>query len=120
MMLRHRHILPNKSTIHGGTRRLRAYNDDQRRVIDELKSRVDFNPDDFYLFFVDDIEKLDDDGNPTRDIIGSYMPVGWHFGFIYNNPQTAYIAHERGHGVLTMHHTSVFELYQKSHTQKYF
>ena len=91
--------------IHGGTRRLRAYNDDQRKVIDELKKRPEYDQNDFYLFFVDDIEKLDDDGNPTRDIIGGYMPVGWHFGFIYNNPRTAYIAHELGHGVLTMHHT---------------
>ena len=104
-MLRHRHILPNKSTIHSGTRRLRAYNDDQRKVIDELKKRPEYDQNDFYLFFVDDIEKLDDDGNPTRDIIGGYMPIGWHFGFIYNNPRTAYIAHELGHGVLTMHHT---------------
>jgi Ni,Fe-hydrogenase III component G len=90
---------------HGGTRRLRAYNDDQRKVVDELKNRAEYNADDFYLFFIDDIERLDDEGNPTNDLIGGYMPVGWHFGFIYNNPKIAYIAHELGHGTLTMHHT---------------
>ena len=38
---------------------------------------------------------LDDEGNPTSDIIGGYMPVGWHFGFICNNPKIAYIYHQQ-------------------------
>ena len=49
---------------------------------------------------------LDDEGNPTSDIIGGYMPVGRHYGFIYNeytNPRN--IAHELAHGTNALHHT---------------
>ena len=49
---------------------------------------------------------LDDEGNPTSDIIGGYMPVGRHYGFIYNEYTNARtIAHELGHGTNSLHHT---------------
>ena len=97
-------ITNKRHFVHGGKGTFQNYNADQKAAIKALPKTADQN--DYYLFFVDDIEKLDDDGNPTRDIIGGYMPVGWHFGFIYNEYTNARtIAHELAHGTNALHHT---------------
>ena len=45
-------------------------------------------------------------GAKTNEVVSGYMPVGRHYGFIYNQYDNARtIAHELAHGALSLSHT---------------
>lgn len=93
-----------KSFVHGGKGSFQNYNADQKAAIKVLPQGADQN--DYYLFFVECYDRLDTSGYKSKQAVGGYMPVGRHYGFIYNeyvNART--IAHELGHGTNALHHT---------------
>lgn len=75
------------------------YTPEMDAMIDCMKSRPDYNPQAYYMFFVD---------NPVNSSMDGYMPFKKHFGFIFSyTPRT--LAHELGHGVFRLRH--VFSQY---------
>ena len=86
--------------VHGGSGWLSVYNADQKAAIQAL---TDAQDDVYYLFFVDNATKLDENDKPT--IVAGYMPVCRRYGFIYDNPTSKYVAHEVSHGAFSLHHT---------------
>ncbi|MCQ2228694.1 MAG: hypothetical protein MJZ13_02980 [Bacteroidales bacterium] len=90
--------------VHGGKGTFQNYNTDQKTAIKALPETADDN--DYYLFFVDCYERLDTAGMKSNEPVSGYMPVGRHYGFIYNEfNNTRTISHELGHGVNVLHHT---------------
>ncbi|MEZ4971366.1 MAG: fibronectin type III domain-containing protein [Flavobacteriaceae bacterium] len=88
---------------------LTNYNSEQKAVISDLKNKIDYNTNKYYVFVFG--------GNilPTKPI-GGFMPLQRQFGFVFtsgNNPM-AYeegkgelaktIAHEIGHGIFALQH----------------
>ena len=93
-----------KNFVHGGKGSFQNYNADQKTAIKALPQSVD--PNDYYLFFVECYDRLDTAGNKSNEVVSGYMPVGRHYGFIYNEYNNARtIAHELGHGTNALHHT---------------
>ncbi len=86
--------------VHGGSGWLSVYNADQKAAIQAL---TDAQDDVYYLFFVDNATKLDENDKPT--IVAGYMPICRRYGFIYDNPTSKYVAHEVSHGAFSLHHT---------------
>ena len=90
--------------MHGGKGTFQNYNADQKTAIKALPETAD--PNDYYLFFTDCYNRLDTAGNTSKEAVNGYMPVGRHYGFIYNEYTNARtIAHELGHGTNSLHHT---------------
>ena len=90
--------------VHGGKGTFQNYNEDQKTAIKALPETADQN--DYYLFFVECSDRLDTAGNKSKDPVCGYMPVGRHYGFIYNEYTNARnIAHELAHGTNALHHT---------------
>ncbi|MCQ2204165.1 MAG: hypothetical protein MJZ15_06960, partial [Bacteroidales bacterium] len=90
--------------VHGGKGTFQNYNADQKTAIKALPETADDN--DYYLFFVDCYDRLDTAGMKSNEPVSGYMPVGRHYGFIYNEfNNTRTISHELGHGVNVLHHT---------------
>ena len=93
-----------KSFTHGGKGTLRNYNQDQKAAIQALPKSAD--PNDYYLFLVECYDRFDTEGQKTNEVVSGYMPVGRHYGFIYNQYDNARtIAHEIAHGALALSHT---------------
>jgi hypothetical protein len=93
-----------KRFVHGGKGTFQNYNEDQKTAIKALPETADQN--DYYLFFVECSDRLDTAGNVSKEIVNGYMPVGRHYGFIYNEYTNARtIAHELAHGTNALHHT---------------
>ena len=93
-----------KHFVHGGKGTFQNYNTDQKAAIKALPKTAD--PNDYYLFFTDCYNRLDTAGNTSKEAVNGYMPVGRHYGFIYNEYTNARtIAHELGHGTNSLHHT---------------
>ncbi|MET7030095.1 fibronectin type III domain-containing protein [Sediminicola luteus] len=86
---------------------LSSYNAEQKAVIEDLKSKIVYNSNAYYLFVFDSIVK-------TTKSIGGFMPLQRQFGFVFNGDLTAAeegkddlaitIAHELGHGVFALQH----------------
>jgi hypothetical protein len=94
----------DKHFVHGGKGTFQNYNEDQKTAIKALPETADQN--DYYLFFVECSDRLDTAGNKSKDPVCGYMPVGRHYGFIYNEYTNARnIAHELAHGTNALHHT---------------
>ena len=94
----------DKHFVHGGKGTFQNYNEDQKTAIKALPETADQN--DYYLFFVECFDRLDTAGNVSKEIVNGYMPVGRHYGFIYNEyTNTRTIAHELAHGTNALHHT---------------
>jgi hypothetical protein len=90
--------------VHGGKGTFQNYNEDQKTAIKALPETAD--PNDYYLFFTDCYNRLDTAGNVSNEPVSGYMPVGRHYGFIYNEYTNARtIAHELAHGTNALHHT---------------
>ena len=90
--------------VHGGKGTFLNYNTDQKAAIQALPENADGN--DYYLFFTECYNRLDTAGNASPEAVNGYMPVGRHYGFIYNEYTNARtIAHELGHGTNSLHHT---------------
>lgn len=93
-----------KSFVHGGKGSFQNYNADQKAAIKALPQGADQN--DYYLFLVECYDRLDTSGYKSNEAVSGYMPVGRHYGFIYNEYNNARtIAHELGHGTNVLHHT---------------
>ncbi|MBP5366514.1 MAG: hypothetical protein J6Y82_11465, partial [Bacteroidales bacterium] len=93
-----------QSFVHGGKGTLRNYNQDQKSAIQALPKSAD--PNDYYLFLVECYDRYDTEGQKTNEVVSGYMPVGRHYGFIYNQYDNARtIAHELAHGALSLSHT---------------
>ena len=93
-----------KHFVHGGKGTFQNYNADQKTAIKALPETADGN--DYYLFFTECYNRLDTAGNASPEAVNGYMPVGRHYGFIYNEYDNARtIAHELGHGTNSLHHT---------------
>ncbi|MBP5365248.1 MAG: hypothetical protein J6Y82_04930 [Bacteroidales bacterium] len=93
-----------KSFVHGGKGTFRNYNTDQKTAIQALPASA--SQDDYYLFFVECYDRYDTEGAKTNELVAGYMPVGRHYGFIYNQYDYARtIAHELAHGALSLSHT---------------
>lgn len=95
---------------------LTNYNSEQKAVIADLKNKIDYNFNKYYVFvFGDDIL-------PTKPI-GGFMPLQRQFGFVFTSSENQNadeegkgelaktIAHEIGHGVFALQHP--FDLYGK-------
>ncbi|MBP5420518.1 MAG: hypothetical protein J6Y72_11990 [Bacteroidales bacterium] len=94
----------HKHFVHGGKGTFQNYNTDQKTAIKALPETADQN--DYYLFFTECYNRLDTAGNASPEAVNGYMPVGRHYGFIYNEYTNARtIAHELGHGTNSLHHT---------------
>ena len=86
---------------------LSNYNAEQKAVIEDLKSKISYNPNTYYLFVFDSEVK-------TTKSIGGFMPLQRQFGFVFNGDLTAVeegkddlattIAHELGHGIFALQH----------------
>ncbi|MEJ1222649.1 fibronectin type III domain-containing protein [Sediminicola sp. 1XM1-17] len=91
----------------GDTPWLSNYNAEQKAVIEDLKSKIVYNSNAYYLFVFDSIVK-------TTKSIGGFMPLQRQFGFVFNGDLTVAeegkddlattIAHELGHGVFALQH----------------
>ena len=93
-----------KSFVHGGKGSFQNYNTDQKAAIKALPQGADQN--DYYLFLIECYDRLDTSGHKSNEAVSGYMPVGRHYGFIYNEYNNARtIAHELGHGTNALHHT---------------
>ena len=85
---------------------LANYTGEQRNIIDELKSQVNYNPNTYYLLvFGNDIQ-------PSRAVDG-FMPLKRQYGFVFNpngsteenfGSQIKTMAHELGHGIFGLEH----------------
>ena len=95
---------------------LTNYNSEQKAVIADLKNKIDYNFNKYYVFvFGGDIL-------PTKPI-GGFMPLQRQFGFVFTSSENQNadeegkgelaktIAHEIGHGVFALQHP--FDLYGK-------
>ena len=100
----YRNMFNHKYFVHGGKGTFQNYNADQKTAIKALPKTAD--PNDYYLFFTECYNRLDTAGNTSREAVNGYIPVGRHYGFIYNEYTNARtIAHELGHGTNSLHHT---------------
>ena len=100
----YRNMFNHKHFVHGGKGTFQNYNTDQKAAIKALPETA--APNDYYLFFTDCYNRLDTAGNVSPEAVNGYMPVGRHYGFIYNEYTNARtIAHELGHGTNSLHHT---------------
>ncbi|MDR2814666.1 MAG: hypothetical protein LBB79_08465, partial [Prevotellaceae bacterium] len=88
---------PNGHMTHGGSNVIEVYNADQKLA---LKAFSDVEKDAFYLFFVENVQGRDLQGD-----YGGYMPLQYRSGFIYGNPNAATVAHELAHGAFNLYHT---------------
>ena len=83
---------------------LTNYNNEQKAVIAELRTKINYNENTYYVFvFGNDVQ-------PTKPIAG-FMPLQRQYGFIFNPSSEggkgtlgATIAHEIGHGVFALQH----------------
>ncbi|WP_178346962.1 fibronectin type III domain-containing protein [Arenibacter palladensis] len=95
---------------------LTNYNSEQQAVIADLKNKIDYNINKYYVFVFGSVVK------PSKPI-GGFMPLQRQFGFVFtgNDNQNAdeegkgelakTIAHEIGHGVFALQHP--FDQYGK-------
>lgn len=84
-----------------------AYNDEQKAVISNLKSQIDYSANKYYLFV------FKNDFQTTKSIAG-FMPLQRQFGFLFNGGLGSgdeskgdlgiVAAHEIGHGVFALQH----------------
>ena len=84
-----------------------AYNDEQKAVISNLKSQIDYSENKYYLFVFKS-------GFDTTKPIAGFMPLQRQFGFLFNGGLGSgdeskgdlgtVAAHEIGHGVFALQH----------------
>lgn len=92
----------NKGFVHGGSGLLSVYSEDEKAAIKALQNA---DNDTYYLFVIDNVTRLNEDGTPMKDILAGYMPIGYQCGFLFGSPAAKYVAHELGHGAFGLHHT---------------
>jgi hypothetical protein len=85
---------------HGGSGTFTVYNADQKKVIKTLEQKGKTEDDAVYLFFVENVQGRDMDGD-----FAGYMPQQYQYGFIYGNPNATTVAHELAHGAFSLAHT---------------
>ena len=88
--------------VHGGSGLLSVYSEDEKNAIKALQN---VDNDIYYLFVIDNVTRLNEDGTPMKDILAGYMPIGYQCGFLFGSPAAKYVAHELGHGAFGLHHT---------------
>ena len=89
--------------VHGGSGLLTPYSEDEKRCIAQYEQQHDKAEGETYvLFYVDKAKKLDSEGRAY--MTGGYMPIGYHYGFIFDSPTAKFVAHEIAHGAFTLRH----------------
>ena len=90
---------------HGGSGLLTVYSDDELSCIREYEKALgEAGDDEYVLFYVDQALRLNPEGT-RQEVDGGYMPLGYHYGFIFGLPNINCVAHEIAHGAFTLKHS---------------